>query len=187
MKSNPLPTQEFLKECLIYDPDTGFLYWKERPLSHFKDSRSQKIWNTKNAGNQAFNNDDSKGYKCGGLLGIKWRAHRIVYKLVYGVDPEYIDHAMGVRTDNRLDKIESVTETYNNRNQKMPSTNKSGVMGVYWNKDMKKWHASIKKNNKKIHLGYFSDLDEAARVRKAAEVELGYHPNHGRAVTNSYT
>ena len=30
-------------------------------------------------------------------------------------------------------------------------------------------------------LGRFDSLDEAVAAKKAAEVRLGYHPNHGRA------
>lgn len=35
----------------------------------------------------------------------------------------------------------------------------------------------IKKKN--TNLGYFKTIEEAAKVRKAAEIKYGYHPNHG--------
>ena len=33
-KDKELPV-EYLRECFHYDPETGELTWKERPLSHF--------------------------------------------------------------------------------------------------------------------------------------------------------
>lgn len=40
---------------------------------------------------------------------------------------------------------------------------------MYFNNRTQKWVANIKVNYKKINLGYFNTLDEAAKVRKEAE------------------
>jgi hypothetical protein len=180
MKAKELPTQEYLNECLTYDPETGLLYWKTRPLEHFVSQSAYRTWNTRFAGKRAFDNNDSDGYKIGALLGVKWKAHRIIYKMIHGIDPDIIDHGSGDVSDNRIDKLSNSDEIGNGRNQKLRSTNKSGIMGVYWHTALNKWRAQIRGNGKTIHLGYFDSLEEAAAVRKAAEVELGYHPNHGR-------
>ena len=39
-------TQEYLKECLNYNHETGVFTWKERPEKHFKRNRDFKMWNT---------------------------------------------------------------------------------------------------------------------------------------------
>jgi hypothetical protein len=45
----------------------------------------------------------------------------------------------------------------------------SGVKGVVWDKENNKWRAQIGLQGKHIHLGRYSDLEEAIRVRKEAE------------------
>jgi hypothetical protein len=39
-------TQEYLKECLLYDPDKDEFVWKVRPVGHFNNERYCKSWNT---------------------------------------------------------------------------------------------------------------------------------------------
>ncbi|MFX0181968.1 MAG: AP2 domain-containing protein [Candidatus Hodarchaeota archaeon] len=48
----------------------------------------------------------------------------------------------------------------------------SKYKGVYWSKSKKKWQAYIKKNNKRYHIGTFTEEDEAglAYNRKALEL-----------------
>lgn len=63
----------------------------------------------------------------------------------------------------------------------MPLTNKSGVMGVFWNKGKQKWTAKIKVNQVDHHLGHFENLVDAAAARAKAEKEFLFHKNHGRS------
>ena len=55
---------------------------------------------------------------------------------------------------------------------KLQSNNTSGVRGVSWEKNQKKWQASIGFQKKSYHLGYFNDLEEAKQARQKAEEEL---------------
>ena len=50
--------------------------------------------------------------------------------------------------------------------------NKSGVRGVFWHNRRKKWCAQIKFQGKLRHLGYFDELEDAAKARRKAEEEL---------------
>ena len=59
--------------------------------------------------------------------------------------------------------------------EKLLSTNKSGVKGVYWQKKTHRWIAQIQFQGRKRHLGCFETLEEAAEARKKAEQEL-YEP-----------
>ncbi len=51
--------------------------------------------------------------------------------------------------------------------------------GVFVWKKRKTWNASIHKDSKKIHLGAFKNKNDAIKARKEAEVNFGYHENHG--------
>ncbi len=59
----------------------------------------------------------------------------------------------------------------NSRSQKTRSNNTSGYKGVYWEKQLKKWRARIKVNYQGVHLGVFSDKEEAAKAYNAAALE----------------
>ena len=106
----------------------------------------------------------------------KYLAHRIAWKLLYGEDPEEIDHINGNRSDNRITNLRSVSRLENMRNRKRASHNTSGVTGVCWYKNRSKWRAYISEEL----LGDFDKFEDAVAARKQAEKEYGYHPNHGR-------
>jgi hypothetical protein len=43
----------------------------------------------------------------------------------------------------------------------------------------KVYHAHIAVNKKSIHLGSFETVEAAVAARKQAQMNLGFHPNHG--------
>ena len=53
--------------------------------------------------------------------------------------------------------------------KKVRKNNTSGVTGVNYIKNIKKWNASIFFKGKKINLGYFENIDNAIKARKDAE------------------
>lgn len=53
--------------------------------------------------------------------------------------------------------------------------NKSGINGVYWDKQAEKYKAFIFLKGKKIYLGSYKELADAAKARKEAE-EKYYKP-----------
>jgi hypothetical protein len=177
-KPRPLPSKEYLEECFTYNPETGKLYWKVRPLDHFKNEHGWKTFNNQCAGKIALNSP-SNGYFIGSIDGRSVRAHRVIWKLWYGTEPHYILHSGGNKTDNRISQLTSGTQADNMRDQKESIRNTSGVVGVSWYKPTGKWVAKIKINGKKKHLGTFTDFEEACRVRKDAEKQYNFHLEHG--------
>ena len=179
-----LPPTELLRKLLRYEPETGKLFWRERSREAFTCDRSYKTWNAKNAHNEALSHHEPTGktsqrYKRGSIFGTNYMAHRVCWAMFYGVPPsKFIDHINGNPIDNRIDNLRDVTKKENSRNQKFRSTNKTGVCGVSWNKGRRSgfWVATISG----IHLGSFSCFDDAVRARKNAEIDFGYHENHGR-------
>ena len=57
------------------------------------------------------------------------------------------------------------------REEKPPKHNTSGVKGVTWDKETRKWYAYISLHRKRISLGRFKDFEDAVKARKAAEDE----------------
>jgi hypothetical protein len=89
---------------------------------------------------------------------------------VHGVWPEdQIDHINRDRADNRIENLREVTNKQNQQNRSTNSDNTSGHTGVSWYKPYSKWRAQIKHNHKVIHLGYFTNIEDAIAARKAAE------------------
>ena len=171
-----------VRKLLDYNPETGKFVWRPRPKEMFKSERGMMSWNSRLAGKAAFTNVGGHGYLVGYIFNKCRLAHRLAYAHHFGHWPKQnIDHINGDTTDNRIANLRDVSTQENLKNQKMPSHNTSGVCGVYWNKPTQKWLASISINGKNKHIGLFGDIEEAKAARKAAEIQYGYHPNHGRS------
>ena len=175
---------KILRQLLEYNPETGELFWKPRPIEMFKSDgpnsqlQNSKIWNTKFAGRQALC-ARSKGYLVGTLLGQRVKSHRVAWAIANGEWPAQIDHLNHVRDDNRLVNLRSVSNLENHRNTKRHVANKSGTCGVYWSKQRRKWIAGIRANAKNVNLGTFTRKADAIAARRAADLRFGFHSNHG--------
>jgi hypothetical protein len=64
-------------------------------------------------------------------------------------------------------------------NMTKKKNNKSGVTGVYLEKQTGKWRAYINIMGKSIKLGRFDSFEKAVTTRKKAELRYGFHFNHG--------
>jgi hypothetical protein len=183
MAKRSLPEQSELLQLLRYEPETGKLFWKGRPPSSFSTIRIANGWNTKWAGKEAFTAVDACGYKGGLIHGVGFKAHRIIFKMMTGIDPDEVDHIDGDPANNRWTNLRDVDRTGNNRNASRRVDNSSGVTGVYLDKCSGKWRATINAGGKISHLGRFNCLGAAVRVRKVACAEYGYSPRHGSPKT----
>jgi len=101
-------------------------------------------------------------------------AHRIAWAMYYNEQPLELDHINGVKNDNRISNLRECNRSENQYNRPKFKNNTSGVKGVSWHKRIKKWQAEIQKNNKKIQLGYFTNLEDAAQAyAKASKIHHG--------------
>lgn len=64
---------------------------------------------------------------------------------------------------------ESGTQISRIRTNKPPSTNTSGVRGVYYDKNSKKWRARLKFRGKLMNFGMYEKFEDAVKARKEAE------------------
>lgn len=60
----------------------------------------------------------------------------------------------------------------------------SGITGVRWHKQSKKWQARIRVDKQLMSLGLYVNLDDAIKAREAANLKYGFHDNHGKEVSN---
>ena len=176
---------DLLRKLLAYDPETGALHWKPRDAEYFAGcnpsaERRAEMWNARFAGKETFKSVDREGYKVAAILGEVYRAHRVIWAMSFGEWPKMIDHINGIKDDNRLCNLRSVTSQENAQNSALKSTNTSGVVGVHWDRPRKKWTARIVVNGKHKRLGRFYNITDAIEARKRAELQHGFHPNHGR-------
>lgn len=155
-------TPELLRQLFLYDPETGLLAWKKNPSK------------------EALKTVDNRGYKVGGVLGMHFQAHRVVWAMHYGEWPNKIDHINGDRLDNRIVNLRNVDFRENARNRQLSSSNKSGHYGVVWLPDLNKWRAMIGVDKKRISLGLYEKKEDAISARADANKKYGFHPNHGR-------
>jgi HNH endonuclease len=178
-----LPSKEALNKLLRYEPSTGLLFWRKRTVDMFVNRGGHSLDHTCAKWNGRFADKEAlvkmgHGYRCGRLNRDYVMAHRVIWKLMTDVDPIQVDHIDGDRSNNRWENLRDVTASENRRNTARRSNNTSGVVGVHWNKQIKKWSASIVL--KTVYLGAFDSFDEAVAARNAAAVEYGFHTNHGR-------
>lgn len=128
----------------------------------------------------------SKGYRIGTFCGVTLFEHQIAWFLIHGEWPVgyQIDHEDRNRLNNSPLNMRRVTCVENSRNKKIQRNNKSGVSGVTFNKEKKKWTVRINDGKRRVYLGSYESFDIAVSVRRRAEYELGYHENHGKDIAN---
>ena len=56
-------------------------------------------------------------------------------------------------------------------NRRASSISASGIRGVYWYNNLKKWSAEIVVDGQKIILGQYKNIEDAIKARKEAEIK----------------
>lgn len=182
------PSPRILRRLLDYNPSTGELTWRRRPVWMFAEhprsgSRActARMWNSRYAGKPALYTTDTQGYKLGRILVNKQMAHRVIMAMVNDEwPPEQVDHINGIRGDNRLSNLRTVTAVENCKNKRITRRNSSGRMGVCRVRKTGKWRSSITEGGRVHFLGSFHKKQDAIAARIAAEKRFGFHKNHGR-------
>ena len=156
LDAKELPSRDELLRVFIYNPDTGILLWQKRQPN----TRGAKIFNARFAGKCA--GTIREGYLSVEYNNLSYFAHRIIWKIVTGMEPpEWIDHEDGNPLNNKWNNIRSASHAQNMWNTDLFQNNTSGFRGVSWIKAHRKWRAAISVNGQKIHLGYFSSPELA--------------------------
>lgn len=178
MSTLDLPDASTLHEILRYSPD-GSLHYRERGPHLFKESDRfppqalANMWNGKMAGKRADKSKSDGRYSSVLIQGKLYLAHRVIWKMVYGNDPDIVDHINGNGLDNRIENLRSVDAKGNQRNRRVNSNSKTRRSGVTLHKATGKWRAVAAK----IFLGLYDTFDDAVAAREEAERQLGFYPS----------
>ena len=152
----PLPDYDELHRIFCYDPETGLLTSKIR--------RSTRL----DVGDVVGTND-AQGYITITLHYKKYKAHRLIYKMMTGEDPEFIDHINQDRSDNRWVNLRSCTALQNRYNSKCKSPHKD----IFITDRKSPYRVRVRYDGKRINVGSYATLEEAIIARD--EVLAKYH------------
>ena len=160
-------TYDYANYLFKYDPETGNLYKRIKGTNEFRVKPSGTKTKT--------------GYIQIGVDGKLYLAHRIIMLLVNKSLSEecQVDHIDHNRLNNKLNNLRVVNQSENMRNSGRRSDSSTGVTGVVYHKPAGKYMVNIFIDGKRIYLGLFETLGEAATARREADLKYGYHKNHG--------
>jgi len=97
----------------------------------------------------------------------------LMHRMILGLDDPTIqvDHINRNRVDNRKENLRIANVTNNSRNRTRDFDNKSGFIGVMWDKRQCLWRAYLTADKKWMHLGNFNDKENAILARLQAELK----------------
>ncbi len=178
-----LPSPDSLRKVLRYEPDTGKLFWLVRTPDTFLDGVANaehicRRWNGKYAGKEAFTAND-RGYKQGSVFGLNFRAHQVIWAMMTGEwNAADIDHIDMNKSNNSWANLRAASRSENKFNVGLRPDNTSGIKGVWYHSQCRKWAAEVYANGKKHSLGVFPTKQDASDV--AAEARLRLHGDFAR-------
>lgn len=111
------------------------------------------------------------GY-AGTHLGIR-RSSALLHRFILGItDPAIqVDHIDLDKLNCRKSNLRVATHQQNQRNREKYHRNTTGYKGVFRHPSTQKWRAMITVNGKCVHIGYFHDIEDAARAYDHAACE----------------
>ena len=157
--------QQVAKALLDYDPVTGIV---TRKTKHPRFPAGSVVGSLR-----------PDGYLMTCVGGKQQQLHRLIWLWMTGSFPDgAIDHLNGVRSDNRWHNLRSVSNSENQHNLGGAKSNNksSGLLGVHYDKQLKKYRADIKVGGRMLFVGSHTDPNEAHKLYLAAKDKL--HPTH---------
>lgn len=147
MAAKQYPLVARVNQCLRYK--NGKLFWRK---------------GTNLAGKEAGSDRGRNRYQVY-LDGHFLQRSHVVWVICTGNWPtKEVDHRNRNSGDDRFKNLRLATHSQNGANRRRSKHNTSGVKGVCWHKRKNKWHAQIRVNTKRLHLGYFTSLSVAQQA-----------------------
>jgi hypothetical protein len=168
-----LPSADLVRSLLDYSTESGALTWREKTAETCADDQARNRWNKLIAGKEA-GYIGALGYRQISVNGRAYYAHRLAWLHVHGDVPVEIDHIDRDKDNNRIANLRASDRVQNLRNIPAYRSNTSGLPGVHFRKDNELWAARISDHPKRLVLGCFETLFDAACARRRAEINLGF-------------
>lgn len=139
---------ERLQAKYDYTPETGV-------LTHRKNTRGNRAGDSVGC-------LDSYGYLVTSFEGKTCKVHRLIWELVFGFEPDTIDHIDRNKTNNRITNLRSIPIEDNVRNRGCVVIDSNGY-SIKKHKATTKWAVTLVfKDGYRAHLGLFYTYEEAA-------------------------
>jgi len=141
-----------VRELFDYNPASGFL------------TRSVTV-NYKARAGAVAGHVGTRGYRVVDIDGRRYPAHHVIWLWVMGEWPTHkIDHFDIDKANNCWDNLREATNAQNAANTRICSRNTSGIKGVSWNKQSRKWQAHIMVDGRSQYLGMRNEREAAATL-----------------------
>lgn len=193
MRKSDYPSPEFLRQAFRYED--GKLFWRERPLGHFRDLHTMQAWNGRWSGKEAGYANEALHFGTRWMIGItrpgeKWiLTYRsiIVWYLfndeVLGEDME-IDHKDRDKLNDRIENLRASERKHGTYNTSIRKNKKSELpKGVSICSRTGKYKSQIQIDGFHPYLGSFDTVEEAQKAYlDAAEKYFGEFATSGEKV-----
>ena len=159
MQSNTIDVA-FMRNRFYYEPELGQLFYRHNiGIGVRKGDRAGTI--------------GALGCRVVNIGNHHYSEHRIIYAIVTGRDPKdlVIRHVDGCKDNNNFYNLEASAPTENifkahdpevhPLERKVNNRNTSGIAGVSWHKQKKKWELKVAIGNERRFLGTCRDLETA--------------------------
>jgi hypothetical protein len=113
----------------------------------------------------------ASGHLVVSIKGQHVMLHRVIFYILYGWMPEYVDHIDRNPKNNNPENLRAASKATNSWNRDVQSNSTTGLRGVHYNKNpdsVCKWGAHIKVNGKREWLGSYMTAEEASNAYENA-------------------
>jgi hypothetical protein len=129
-RAKALPSADFLREVLIYDPTTGVL--------------TRRVGSQGTQVGAVAGSPDLRGYIRLSINCTLFLAHRVIWKMVTGIDPpEQVDHIDGNKSNNAWSNLRCASQSENCMNRSLSTRNANGIKGLSWHTEERKWRVNL--------------------------------------------
>ena len=110
----------------------------------------------------------SNRYVCTSIHGKTVRLHRFIVQPGPGM---HVDHINGDSLDNRRANLRVCTRSQNLQNRRLNADSRTGIKGVGV-LSTGRYRVRVQANGKRLHIGVFDTLEEAALARSTVAMEM---------------
>ena len=152
--------QQFIRECMDYNPKTGVCTWRKRPRHHFETDSKYRSINSRCAGQKMGTPNKAGGYLVVRINKRLYRLHRLIYLWMTGDLPYFVDHMNRNTQDNRWNNLRAATHSQNQANNGRRRT--LPYRGITLRRS--KYVAQCSYKGRPQYLGSFNNMEDAARA-----------------------